>query len=140
MSTGLFPEYRGRGGRLGHPGKLETSLIFFVLLALAVLLAPTGASAFQAFASSPFQDPPPSLDRIVGLELEEVTLGEALNQIQRAVGLAFVFSPDFVPVQRVISCACTEKTVRDALTQILTGTNLVFDALGNQVRIAPAEG
>ena len=134
MTEQSFPGHRGRKRRLGIPGKLEAFLFFAVLLALAALLAPTSVSA-----SSPHQDPPPPLERVVGLELDEVTLGEALNQIQRAVGLAFVYSPDFVPVQRTVSCACEDKTVREALTLILRGANLTFDALGNQVRIAPVQ-
>ena len=133
-----FPGNRVRRSRIGLPGKPETVLFFFILLALAVLLAPTSASA-RGIPSSTLQDPPPPLDRVVGLELTNITLGETLNQIQRAVGLTFVYSPDFVPVQRTVSCPCEDKTVREALTHILRGTNLVFDALGNQVRIAPAE-
>jgi hypothetical protein len=77
------------------------------------------------------------LNRIVGLELEEVTLREALNRIQRATGAALVYSPDFVPVNQVVSCPCEESTLRQALGILLRGTSLVFDELGNQVRISP---
>ena len=41
------------------------------------------------------QDRPPPLDRIVGLELTNVPLREALNQLQRATGASLIYSPDF---------------------------------------------
>lgn len=83
------------------------------------------------------QDPPAVLDRTVGLELREVSLGDALNQIQRVTGAALVFSPDFVPVNRIVSCPCADRTLSAALDHLLSGTNLTFNALGNQVRILP---
>ncbi|MFH1763714.1 MAG: carboxypeptidase regulatory-like domain-containing protein, partial [Gemmatimonadota bacterium] len=83
------------------------------------------------------QDQPPPLDRVVGLELADVSLRDALNQLQRATGASLIYSPDFVPVNRVVSCPCVDRTLRESLELLLQGTNLTFDALGNQVRIAP---
>ena len=85
------------------------------------------------------QDQPPPLDRIVGLELTNVPLREALNQIQRATGASLIYSPDFVPVNRVVSCPCAQLTLRASLELLLQGTNLTFDALENQVRISPRQ-
>jgi hypothetical protein len=127
---------RGRTGGPGRPGTLEALLFLAVLLALTALLIPGRASAREV-AGFVLQDPPPPLERVIGLELTEVTLGQALNRIQRATGVALVYSPDFVPVQRTVTCACSEKTVRQGLALLLRGTNLTFDAVGNQVRIAP---
>lgn len=116
-----------------------------------------GTSSLSAWASSPrgfgalvlalgawtgnagAQEPIPPLERIVGIELTEVTLREALNQIQRATGAALVYSPDFIPEQRLVSCPCQTHTLGGALDLLLRGTNLSFDALGNQVRIAPRQ-
>ncbi len=100
-------------------------------LALAFLLA--GLTPEPAAG----QGRPPPLDRTVGLELTNVTLREALNSIQRATGSSLIYSPDFVPVNRRVSCPCTDRNLREALEIILRGTNLTFDALGNQVRISP---
>ncbi|MCJ7626975.1 MAG: carboxypeptidase regulatory-like domain-containing protein, partial [Longimicrobiales bacterium] len=83
------------------------------------------------------QDRPPPLDRVVGLELTRVSLRDALNQLQRTTGASLVYSPDLVPVNRVVSCPCVDRTLRESLELLLQGTNLTFDALGNQVRIAP---
>ncbi len=100
-------------------------------LATALLLAwgpPGSASA---------QDRTPPLDRVVGLELTNVTLREALSQIQRVTGASLIYSPDFVPVNRQVSCPCVDRTLRESLRLLLQGTNLTFDALENQVRISP---
>ncbi len=95
------------------------------------------AMVLGAPSRSGAQDQPPPLDRIVGLELTDVPLREALNQLQRATGAFLVYSPDFVPVNRVVSCPCVEQTLGESLEFLLQGTNLIFDALGNQVRISP---
>ncbi len=88
------------------------------------------------------QEVTPPLHRTVGLELTDVTLREALNQLQRATAASLIYSPDLVPVNRRVSCPCVNRTLGDALRLLLEGTGLVFDALGNQVRISPrrAEG
>jgi len=105
----------------------------FRIFPLAVVLAAALASPKNIGA----QEQTPILDRVVGLELREITLGEALIQLQRATGSSLVFSPDFVPVNRVVSCLCTDRSLRESLTLLLQGTNLTFDALGNQIRISP---
>jgi hypothetical protein len=106
-------------------GSLPVSLVVAVVLAI-----PCNAGA---------QDQPssPPLDRVVGLELTNVTLRDALNQLQRTTGASLIYSPDFVPVNREVSCPCVERTLRESLELLLQGTNLTFDALGNQVRISP---
>ncbi len=114
-----------RGNSMGRP-RIRT-LLWWGLMSLT-LSVPCMASA---------QNPPQPLDRIVGLELEGVRLGEALSQLQRATGAALVFSPDFVPVNQIVSCPCMERSLAEALETLLRGTNLTFDALGNQVRISP---
>ncbi|MBT8398157.1 MAG: TonB-dependent receptor plug domain-containing protein [Gemmatimonadetes bacterium] len=100
-------------------------------LAMALLLAGV------APGSTAGQDRAPPLDRVVGLELSEMTLRDALNAVQRATGSSLIYSPDFVPVNRRVSCPCTDLTLRESLRILLRGTNLIFDALGNQVRISP---
>ena len=99
-----------------------------MMLMVLALFQPVGAWG---------QDQSPPLDRIVGLELEQIPLRDALNQIQRATGVSLVYSPDFVPVNRTVSCPCGDKTLRESLEILLQGTNLTFDALDNQVRISP---
>ena len=114
---------RGRGGRRPWPRALTVASVFLL------------GSGAGGNASAQVGTPP--LDRVVGLELERVTLREALNQLQRATGASLIYSPDFVPVNREVSCPCTERTLRESLELLLRGTNLTFDALENQVRISP---
>lgn len=79
------------------------------------------------------------LDRIVGLNLSNVTLGEALTQLQRNTGIGLVYSPDVVPVARSVSCRCSDATVGEALQTLLRGTGLTYTASRNQLRIVPQE-
>jgi outer membrane receptor protein involved in Fe transport len=102
---------------------------------LALLLLGVGAApaALQAQAA------PTVLERIVGLDLSEVTLEDALRQLQRNTGIGLVYSPDRVPVDRMVSCPCTNSTVEEALEILLRGTSVTFTATTSQVRIVPRE-
>ena len=77
------------------------------------------------------------LERIVGLNLAEVRISDALNRIRQSTGIGLIYSPDLLQTERVISCPCLESSVKEALEMILRGTDLTVSASGTQVRIVP---
>lgn len=83
---------------------------------------------------------PPVLDRVAGLDIESRPLGEALEALRRSSGVALAYSPDVVPLDRVVSCTCRDVTVREALTRILDGLGLQVRAVRNQVLIGRGSG
>ncbi|MGW8268466.1 MAG: carboxypeptidase regulatory-like domain-containing protein, partial [Longimicrobiales bacterium] len=110
---------------------------FIVRLALFGNLILFCAPAAAQVAPPAQQDGPALLDRVVGLELRDVTLTEALAQIRRSTGIGLIYSPDLLPGDRRVSCPCQESTVAEALEEILRGTSLTFSASDTQVRIVP---
>lgn len=117
---GLPPGYR-RSSALGPLGLL--TLAFFTIAPLPVEGKQSGDGILQ---------------RTVGLALENVSLEEAFGQIQRAMGISLVYSPDLVPGSRVVSCPCLDRSLSEALHLLLDGTGLEFRATATQVRIIPA--
>jgi len=106
-------------------------------LLLAQALLPISGIAFGSPASAQELRPHPLLDRPAGLEVTEVTLETALNELRRLTGMGLVYSPDLLPADRRVSCACVDRTVREALELLLQDTELTFTATDTQVRIVP---
>jgi hypothetical protein len=111
--------------------------LFFVGLALSgslILLSPPASAQVSPPTG---EDGQALLERVVALDLTDVTLSDALNQIRRSTGIGLVYSPDLLPGDRRVSCPCQESTVGEALEIILRGTNLTFSATATQLRIVP---
>ncbi|MEQ8329696.1 MAG: TonB-dependent receptor [Longimicrobiales bacterium] len=104
-----------RGGRRATRKRVGVC----VAAAWAALAAGAGAAGAQG------RDPG-LLDRAARLEVTEVTLEEGLRALQRSSGVAMAFSPDVLPGDRRVSCACAEVTVEVALERMLEGTGLIF--------------
>ena len=100
------------------------------LLVIALLCAIWSASPVVA------QQAPPLLQRPARLNVEGVSLEEALLTLQGSSGVTVVFSPDLLPGVRV-SCRCEGSTVRQALDRILVGTSLTYALHGGRVLIQP---
>jgi hypothetical protein len=79
-----------------------------------------------------------ALDRPAGLNVQRAGLEQALRLLRRSAGVALVYSPDLIPVDRTVTCDCENLTVRRALERILTGTGLTFRGSQRQIRIVPA--
>jgi hypothetical protein len=69
--------------------------------------------------------------------VDSVTVEQALRQLRLSAGVSLLYSPDLLPVDKRVSCACERVTVREALEKILAGTGLTFRAAGAQIRIVP---
>lgn len=93
---------------------------------VAVAAASTGARADKTL-----------LDKPALLIVKDVPLPSALVRLHRSAGVPIVFSESFVPGDTHVNCSCHEVTVRQALDQLLTGTNLRYVQLRSQVVIEP---
>lgn len=93
----------------------------------------TGAFLFATSVSA--QQTPTLLDRPARLEVVEVTLEAALRELQRTSGVALAFSPDLLPSEATITCACRTATVRQALDRLLRDTDLEYVARSRQILI-----
>ncbi len=67
------------------------------------------------------------------LEIEDVSLREALDALQRSSGVAVAYSSIVLPRERSVTCYCAEATIEDALAEILRETNLEPLVTGGQV-------
>lgn len=63
----------------------------------------------------------------VTLSFQNVPFEKVLNSIKKQTGLSLVFSEQLVDVNRRVSINATAIEVQDALTQLLTGTNVGFE-------------
>jgi len=63
----------------------------------------------------------------VTLSFQNVPFEKVLNSIKKQTGLTLVFSEQLVDINRKVSIYATSIEVQDALTQLLTGTNISFE-------------
>jgi hypothetical protein len=93
---------------------------------VAVHAAPTAARAQSL------------LERPARLVVADEPRADALRLLQERAGVPLVYSPDLLPGDRV-SCDCRDRTVAEALQQLLAGTGLTFRATRTQVLITPGQ-
>lgn len=105
-----------------------------IALAIAWSVGAAAGAGAQASSSDGL------LDRPAHLEVSDAALGDALRSLQRTSGVALAYSPDLLPSEATVSCACTIGTVRDALDELLKDTGLVYRASGRQVLIGRRPG
>jgi len=127
--------WNDRWERSGHHrvawnrGRMATAVARLAIL-LALLF---GVTPRPVAAQSP-------LDRPARLAVDSVTLEQALQHLRRSPGVSLLYSPDLLPADKRVSCACERITVREALRKILEGTGLTFRVSGTQIRIVPVGG
>ena len=79
------------------------------------------------------------LDRLVALDLGDMTLGRALDRVASETGVHFSYSPDLVPVQRPVCLSVGEKPLGGLLVSLLAGTNVSPVVVGaDQIVLAPS--
>jgi len=122
-----------------------------VRLALAAVLAYGAADVAQARQSTPMADgvrfartgtdtaaEHSPLRRRAALDVERTSLSDALEELHLRSGVNLLFSPSRVP-ERVVSCACKDKTVEEALQQLLRGTPLRYEVIESEIVIVPVQ-
>src|SRR5688572_25182714 len=101
-------------------------------LALAILVASVTcvnpAAQAQSFASTLVEPPDRALLlNPARLHVKQVTLHAALDALQENSGIAVAYSPSLLPANHIVTCACDEVTIEEAIRRILAGTG--FEAL-----------
>ena len=120
----------------GSLGVWSVGVVVGVAICLSTGALPSGAAGQEVTL----------LERPARLDVTDVSIADALAALQRSSGVALAFSPDLLPSERVVRCACSEVTVRVALDRILDGTGLRYVEGRRQVLVgrmgangAPAE-
>ena len=79
------------------------------------------------------------LARKANLEVEGVSILDALRRLQARSAVPLGFSPESIPANLRVSCFCVDKTVQEALETLLDGTGLIFTARRNQILVTRPE-
>ena len=77
------------------------------------------------------------LERPAGVEAEAVSLAEMLHTLRSRSGVPITFSPSLLAGERTVTCKCRDRTVREALDHVLTGTDFSWESVGQQVIVEP---
>ena len=73
------------------------------------------------------------LARRANLEVEGVSIIDALRRLQARSAVPIGFSRESIPQDLRVSCSCLDKTVQEALDTLLAGTGLIFAERRNQI-------
>ncbi len=76
----------------------------------------------------------------VTLSYKNVPFEKVLNSIKQQTRLSLVFSEQLVDVNRKVSISVTSINVEDALTQLLSGTNVSFEIKNNKLYLIEKKG
>ena len=76
--------------------------------------------------------------RRANLGVEGVSIIDALRRLQARSAVPIGYSPESIPSDLRVSCACMDKTVAEALEILLEGTGLIFTGRRNQVLVTLA--
>lgn len=74
-----------------------------------------------------------------GLEVEGVSLLEALEALHESSGVPIVYSPSLIPASREVTCRCAEISIGEALVRLLRGTGSEAVASDGQIIVAPVD-
>lgn len=108
------------------------------LFAVLMLLPATTLSAFET-GTPPDVAAQELLAKPARLEVENVTIAEALIALRETAEVNIVFSPTLLPEGRRVTCTCTGATVEQALERILEGTGFDPVEMQHQIVIRPPE-
>jgi len=78
-----------------------------------------------------------NLDSLVNLQLENVSLKEALNEISEQYDIRFSYSDSKIPVENTIQLNFSATRLEDVLRSILYDNEINFNIIGNQIVLFP---
>ena len=111
----------------------------FALLAAVSLLSPLGGgTAAQAAPATVAALSTALLDRPARLRVENVSLADALGELERRSGVPLAYSPSLLPRARLLRCACDEATLGEALQQLLATIPFTYRESDGQVLVVPS--
>jgi hypothetical protein len=73
------------------------------------------------------------LDRKISIEIHDLPSREILNKISAETGIGFSYSDDLVSLPKKATIKAVNKPLKEVLDQLLSGSNIVYKTLGNQV-------
>jgi len=100
------------------------TLASMFLLAIAPVEAQSFAQAVPGRAQAPTSVRTTPLDRVVTLELRDLTLDRALREIDRQASLGLTYTERVVPVERRVTLVARAMPAREALRRVLDGTGV----------------
>jgi len=78
------------------------------------------------------------LDRPARLDVRDVSLADALAELERRSGVSLAFSPSLLPRERSLRCECDDATVGEALEKLLASVPFTFREAHGQILVVPA--
>lgn len=124
--------------------KVTAKSVFFAGVAAALFLGMAEPAATQeegalvALRGEIEVEPSPGslLARRAGMEVESVTIPEALSLLSTTANVSVAFSASSFPERVRVSCHCQDASMAEALDQILSRTEFGYLELGEQIVIA----
>ncbi len=117
-------------GTIGKTGMRSGMAVCGSRVVAAVVVGTLALGASPAAGQSP-------LETTARLTVRGELIDTTLRLLQRSAGVSLVYSPDLLPGDRRVSCACADVTVGQALDSILAGTGFTYTASRTQIRIVP---
>src|SRR5687768_4452073 len=119
------------------PRAMRRVPVLALVAAASGLLAPlSGGATAQA---GPVTSPTAALlDRPARLRVENVSLADALGELERRSGVPLAYSPSLLPRDRSLRCACDGATIAEALGQLLAAVPFTYREADGQVIVVPA--
>jgi len=77
------------------------------------------------------------LDRPARLRVSDVSLADALGELERRSGVPLAYSPSLLPNERSLRCTCDDATIGQALQQLLAAVPFTFRETDGQVIVVP---
>jgi len=103
-----------------------------------VTTEPVSAQRFQhaTDATVAVENQKPPLQRTARLDVEGVSLGSALLELDEKSGVSLIYSPSRLP-KHPVTCHCRTLSVAEALSRLLMGTGMRYTIYGEHIIIEP---
>ena len=72
------------------------------------------------------------VEKKISLNLDKVTLGEALDQISKESEITFSYSNNQIPLTKKVSISVQDVSLQVVLSQIFENTDVIYKKIGNQ--------
>jgi len=146
--SALYCDSRERGLPLfpdTHPTVSEVPMMKSFRFALALVFSLTvpalgGAqepvSGIVARSASMSKDQPKDdglLEQPSGLDVDDVSLTDALARLRQTAGVAVAYSPSLIPSDLTVSCPCGSLSVGEAMRTMLAGTGFEFSVVADHL-------
>jgi hypothetical protein len=127
----------------GGSGRTMTVRRIGILSLLVVGAIFTGhhpATALESMTASLDRSPAQvtgPLDRLAGVQFQDVSPAEALALLRDRAGVRIVFSPSQLAEPVTVACDCRRRTVGSTLEGILENSGFTFTLVGEQIVVEP---